>query len=108
MFARTVSFHLKPGLAGEFSRLLDQNILPILRKQKGFQDEITLIAADGAQAIGISLWDLPEHAEGYARTDYAAVVKTLEHVVQGTPLVQVYGVASSTFQSTVPVLVRAI
>ena len=40
MFARTVSFHLKPGLAEEFSRVLDQDILPILRKQKGFQDEI--------------------------------------------------------------------
>ena len=103
MFARTVSFHLKPGLAGEFSRLLDQGILPILRKQKGFQDEITLIAADGAQAIGFSLWDLPENADAYARTDYAAVVKALEHVVQGTPLVQMYGVASSTLHSAVPV-----
>ena len=102
MFARTVSFHLKPGLAEEFSRVLDQDILPILRKQKGFQDEISLVAADRAQAIGISLWDLQEHAEAYARNDYAGVVKALEHVVQGTPLVQMYEVASSTLH-TVPV-----
>ena len=103
MFARTVSFHLKPGLAEEFSRLLEQDILPILRKQKGFQDEISLIAADRAQAIGISLWELPENAEAYARDAYASVVKVLEHVVQGTPLVQVYEVASSTLHSAVPV-----
>jgi hypothetical protein len=102
MFARTVSFHLKPGLAGEFSRLLDQDIMPILRTQKGFQDEISLVAADRAQAIGISLWDLPENAEAYARTAYASVLKALEHVVQGTPLVQVFEVASSTLH-TVPV-----
>lgn len=103
MFARTVSFHLKPGLAGEFSRLLDQDILPILRKQKGFQDEVSLIAADRAQAVAISLWDLQEHAEAYARADYAAVVKVLEHVMQGSPLVQMYDVASSTLHATLPV-----
>ena len=34
MFARTVSFHLKPGRAGEFTRLLDQDVIPVLRKQK--------------------------------------------------------------------------
>ena len=102
MFARTVSFHLKPGLAGEFSRLLDQDIMPILRAQKGFQDEISLIAADRSQAIGISLWDLPENAEAYARTAYPSVVKALEPVVQGSPLVQEFAVASSTLH-TVPV-----
>ena len=37
MFARAVSFHLKPGRAGEFTRLLDQDVIPVLRKQKGFQ-----------------------------------------------------------------------
>lgn len=102
MFARTVSFHLKPGLAGEFSRLLDQDILPILRQQKGFQDVISLVAVDRTHAIAISLWDLPEHAEAYARSAYAGVAKALEPVVQGTPLVQVYEMASSTLH-TVPV-----
>jgi hypothetical protein len=97
MFARTVTFHLKPGLAGEFSRLLDQDIMPILRKQKGFQDEISLVAAGGADAVGISMWDLQENAEAYARRAYAGVLKTLEPVVEGTPLVQTYEVSSSTF-----------
>jgi hypothetical protein len=105
MFARTVSFHLKPGLAGEFSRLLDQSVLPVLRKQKGFQDEILLVAADGAGAIGISLWDMQENAETYARSAYDGVLKTLAPVVEGTPLVQTYGVTSSTFHK-VPVRVN--
>lgn len=105
MFARTVSFHLKPGLAGEFTRLLDQDIMPILRKQKGFQDEISLVAADRAQAVGISLWDERENADAYARDAFPGVVNRLEHVVQGTPLVQTYEVTSSTLH---PALVRAI
>ena len=97
MFARTVSFHLKPGRAGEFSRLLDQDIIPVLRKQKGFQDEISLVAAGGAEAVGISVWDLKEDADTYARSAYAGVLKALERVVEGTPQVQTYEVSNSTF-----------
>ena len=97
MFARAVSFHLKPGRAEEFTRLLDQDIIPVLRKQKGFQDEISLVAAGGAEAVGISVWDLKENAETYARSAYAGVLKALEPVVEGTPQVQTYEVSNSTF-----------
>ena len=67
MFARSVSFHLKPGRATEFSQLVDKDIIPVLRKQKGFQDELTFVAPSGADAVGISVWDLKEDAETYAR-----------------------------------------
>lgn len=36
----------------EFTRKLDQEIIPLLRKQKGFQDEITLVASNGTEAAG--------------------------------------------------------
>jgi hypothetical protein len=97
MFARRVSFHLKPGRAGEFSRLLNQDVIPVLRKQKGFQDEIALVSPGGADAVGISVWDLKEDAETYARGAYPGVLKALEHVVEGTPQVQTYEVSNSTF-----------
>jgi hypothetical protein len=97
MFARSVSFHLKPGRAEEFARLLDQDVIPVLRKQKGFQDEISLVAAGGAEAVGISVWDVKENAETYARGAYPGVLKALEPVVEGTPQVQTYEVANSTF-----------
>ena len=57
MFARNVSFHLKPGRTAEFTQLLDQNIIPLLRQQKGFQHEIALVAPGGADAVTISVWD---------------------------------------------------
>ncbi len=97
MFARSVPFHLKPGRAEEFTRLLDQDVIPVLRKQKGFQDEISLVAAGGAEAVGISVWDVKENAETYARGAYPGVLKALEHVVEGTPQVQTYEVSNSTF-----------
>jgi hypothetical protein len=98
MFARRVSFHLKPGRAAEFSQLLDKDVIPVLRKQKGFQDEIAFVAQGGAEAVGISVWDLKENAETYARGGaYAGVLKTLEQVVDGTPRVKTYEVSNSTF-----------
>jgi len=97
MFARSVSFHLKPGRAAEFTQLLDKDIIPVLRKQKGFQDEIAFVAPGGADAIGISVWDLKEDAEAYARGAYPGVLKALAKVVDGTPQVQTYDVSNSTF-----------
>ena len=102
MFARRVSFHLKPGRAAEFTQLLDKDVIPVLRKQKGFQDEIAFVAQGGAEAVGISMWDLKEDAEMYARGAYAGVLKTLEQVVEGTPRVKTYEVSNSTFHKIVP------
>ncbi len=97
MFARSVSFNLKPGSTAEFTKTLEKEILPVLRKQKGFQDEITFVAPNGTDALGISLWDQKESADAYARGTYATVLKTIEPVMEGTPEVQSYEVSNSTF-----------
>jgi hypothetical protein len=101
MIARSVSFHLKPGRATDFTKLLDKDIIPMLRRQKGFQDEIALVTPGGADAVAISVWDLKDNAETYARNGYPDVLKALRDVVEGTPQVQTYEVANSTFHKTV-------
>jgi hypothetical protein len=100
MYARKVSIHLKPNTSGEFTRTIDNDILPLLRKQDGFKDEITLVAPDGEDAVAISLWDRKESADAYNRETYPQVLKGLAKVIDGTPEVQVYEVASSTFHDT--------
>ena len=42
MFVRNVSINLKPNTLTEFMRTMEKEVIPLLRKQKGFQDEITL------------------------------------------------------------------
>jgi len=101
MFARHVSFRLKSGRSAEFTRVLDKDILPLLRKQKGFQDEIALVAVSAENAIGISLWDTKENAEAYARGSYAEVLKTLQPMIQDEPRVEMYDVSSSTLHKFV-------
>ena len=97
MFARSVTIRLKPNSAVEFNRTFEKDILPLLQKQKGFRDEISLVASNGSEAVGISLWDQKENAEAYNRTTYPEVQKLLSKVSEGTPQVQTYEVGSSTF-----------
>ena len=99
MFARSISIRLKPNSAREFTCLIETESLPALRNQKGFQDEITLVAPGGNEAVAISLWDNKENAEAYNRDAYPGVLKALEKVVEGTPQVSTYEVSNSTFHS---------
>ena len=97
MFTCRVSMHLKPNCVAEFTRTIENQIIPLLRKQKGFQDEITFVTSAGTEAFGISLWDTVENAEAYNRATYPEVTKLLAKVVEGTPKVETYNVANSTF-----------
>ena len=99
MFARSVTIRLKPNSVGEFNRTFEKDILPLLQQQRGFRDEISLVASNGSEAVGISLWDQKEAAEAYNRTAYPQVQKLLSKLSEGTPQVQTYEVASSTFHA---------
>ena len=97
MFARRVSMHLKPNSVAEFTKRLEKGVLPLLRKQKGFQDEITCVGQGGRKAFGLSLWDKAEDAEAYNRGTFPEVTKLLASVVEGVPQVETFDVANSTF-----------
>ena len=65
MFARNVSFHLKSNMLSDYTRTFDKDILPLLRKQNGFKDEITFSGPGGSDVTAISLWDNKASAETY-------------------------------------------
>ncbi len=97
MYARNVTMQLRPNSGANFTRTLENDILPVLRKQNGFRDEITFLAEDGKGAVAVSLWDGRQSAETYARETYPTVLKSLAQVVKGTPRVEAYEVSNSTF-----------
>jgi hypothetical protein len=88
---------LKPKTAPEFTRLIEKEVIPMLRKQKGFLDEVTFISPDLTEAVGNSFWETKADADAYSRTGYAEVMKSLEPVVTGTPTVGTANVSNSTF-----------
>jgi hypothetical protein len=96
MFARNVSLRLKPNSLSEFTRIFEKEIIPMLRKQSGFRDEIAFAVPGGLDVIAISLWDTKEYAEAYKTAGYPEVLKILDKILDGTPKVQVSDVVSST------------
>jgi hypothetical protein len=96
MFARNVSLRLKPNTLSEFTRLFEKEVIPMLRKQSGFRDEIAFAVPGGLDVVAISLWDTKEYAVAYKAAGYPEERKILDKVLDGTPKVQVSDVISST------------
>ena len=97
MFARNVSFHLKSNTLADYTRTFDKDILPLLRKQNGFKDEITFSAPGGVDVTAISLWDNKASADTYGSNSYPEVLRTMARFIEGTPTVHTSDVVNSTF-----------
>jgi len=87
---------LKANSAPEFASVIENEILPVLRKQQGFRDEITFVAPERSEAVAISFWETKENAEAYNRTGYPEILKTLAKVIVGTPKVETFELSNST------------
>jgi hypothetical protein len=98
MFARNISIHLKSNMLSDYTRAFDKDVLPLLRKQNGFMDEITLAGPGGVDVTAISLWENKNDADTYNTNTYPTVLKTLARFIEGTPQVHTFDVVSSTFQ----------
>ena len=96
MYARNVRIKLKANGAPEFTRILETEIIPLLRKQEGFQDEMLFVAPQRNEAIAISFWDKQVHAEAYNHIVYLDVLRILSKVVEEMPIVATFEVANST------------
>jgi len=96
MFARNVSIHLKSNTLSDYTRTFENDVLPLLRKQKGFKDEITFAGPGGVDLTAISLWENKTDAEAYNTNTYPQVLKTMARFIEGTPKVQTSDVVTST------------
>jgi len=99
MFARTMSIHLKSNMLSDYTRTFEKDVLPMLRKQKGFKDEITLSNPGSVDVIAISLWESRTNAEAYSTNAYPEVLKAFARMIDGTPKVQTFETVTSTFHN---------
>ncbi len=97
MFARNVSIHLKSNMLSDYTRTFENDVLPLLRRQNGFKDEITFADAGEVNVTAISLWENKTDAEAYNTNTYPQVLKTMARFIEGTPKVQTSDVVNSTF-----------
>jgi heme-degrading monooxygenase HmoA len=101
MYARIVNMKLKKDAYTEFTKTFENEVIPMLRKQNGFRDEVSLLAPERSEVTGISFWNVRESADEYNRTTYPQILKTLSKVIEGTPEVKTFEVSSSTFHKIV-------
>ena len=97
MFTRIVELTTKPGKNKQLSDTINDKVLPVLKKQKGFVDETVLISdKDDNRVLGLSFWNSKEDAEQYHREQYPNVRETLEHLLEVEPVIRTFDVHSST------------
>jgi len=101
MVARTVFLQLKPNSIAAFTTIIENDIIPLLRPQPGFQDESAFVVPGGTEAVNVSVWDDKAHAEAYQRGTDPTVLKALAPVIAGTPQVRLSEVSHSTFHTIV-------
>jgi heme-degrading monooxygenase HmoA len=98
MFARHITVQLKKNVEKEFPIVFENEILPILRRQKGFLEELLFVTPLKTEAVAISLWEEKEHAEAYHRHVYPEIAKVMAKFVEETPIVKNYEVEYATYR----------
>ena len=98
MFSRQITMQINKNWTPEFPKVIEKEVLPLLRRQKGFLDELILLAPDKTEVVAISLWENKEFAETYNREFYPEVVKIINKYVEGLPVVKTFEVEYATLQ----------
>ncbi len=97
MFTRIVETHVKTGKTRELSNLVNDKVLPILKRQTGFVDEITLIATtEPDTAVSLSFWDNEDNAKRYHDKEFSTITQMIGHLLETPPKVRTFEVELST------------
>ena len=97
MFARIVDFVSSRGKTRILNETIQNKLLPILRVQPGFVDEIVLESdVEPDRFLTLSFWKTREQAELYNQETYPAVKEVLLASLETDPVVRTFNVASST------------
>ena len=94
MFARNVNFQVKTGMEKDFLKVMNADVLPLLKTQDGFREELTLVTGD--RGLGISVWNDKVSAEKYATTVFPDVLKKLTPYLTAAPKVDLCEVGATT------------
>ena len=101
-FARHIHFTVRNNKVDEFNRLMKSEVLPLLKTQKGFCQEVTLLGKNNT-GMSVSVWDDRACAETYNTKTYPEVLKKLNPVLDGTPRVETF----ETVLTVMPKVVHA-
>ncbi len=97
MYVRQVMAHYRPEKFDLLGQRFEKEVLPLLRKQKGFRDELSFFDKEKKEAFSMSFWETKQHADQYARDLYPSIHKKMEETLEDTPQIRSFEVANSTW-----------
>jgi len=97
MFVRQVTAHYKPGKFDLLNQRLEKDVIPMLKKQEGFRDELSFFDKEKDEAVAMSFWDTKKDAEKYQRDVYPKISKKMEEAIDGQAIVRGFEVSNSTW-----------
>ena len=102
MFTRVVEITSKSGKARELCNTIDDKVLPILKRQAGFVDEMVIVSdTQPNRILALSFWNTREDAQRYAREQFDTVQKTVQHLLETGLVVRTFDVHTSTAHKVV-------
>ena len=97
MFVRQVSAHFKPEKFDLLNQRFENEVVPLLKKQKGFRDELSFFDKKTDEAIAMSFWDTKQDAESYDRKVYPEIHKKMAETLAEKPEIRMFEVNNSTW-----------
>ena len=95
VFARSITMRLKPNSVTEFTQRLENEIDPLLRKERGFRGHIAFVVRDGTEAVEISFWDRKQGRISHNDVRSKAL-ETLATLVKSPPEFRVCAISNLT------------
>jgi heme-degrading monooxygenase HmoA len=97
MFTRIVELTTKHGKNEQLSSTINDKVLPILKKQRGFVDEMVLVSdKEQNRVVALSFWNTRQDAEQYHRTEYPKVQEAIRPLLDAEPTIRTFEVHTST------------
>jgi heme-degrading monooxygenase HmoA len=97
MYTRIVEIASKSGKSRELCNMIEEKVVPILKKQTGFVDETVLVSdTESNQVLGLSFWNSKEDAERYHQEQYPKIHEMPTHLIETEPAIRTFDVQAST------------
>jgi len=93
-FVRNLNIQLKPAKVQDFSKMVNSDVLPLLKKQPGFTHELTMVRDN--KAVAISVWNDKASADKYIQTTYPQVLEKLTPFIEGQPVIETYELTATS------------
>lgn len=86
--ARSIRFDIATDKNEAFHTMFKNEVLPILKKQDGFKNELLLV--QDQHVLAISFWNNADSARKYETATYPQLDKTLRPLMSGRPTVETF------------------